>query len=161
MQIPWLTNNFLAGILEISEVTVMLEGYSYVRSARRTASLRWPWGAVVPAVLTLLFFVACSAVAFLLFLADLSWAGWVVVAFLIWHYVRRFLANRKFRVEKERHMKLFRALEAVRLEVASERYDPEALDRRLRRIAEDELCFLSVAHTLIRLAARPQPATAG
>jgi hypothetical protein len=151
MHTPWLTNRLVGDLLD-SVIGAVAAEIGAADSGRITAGLPWPWGVLVPKLVSFLFFVGSVIGIALAFAADLPWLGWAGIGYVAWHYFWRF--RRNYLVSKIRGELAAWAsrLEWIRDEVTRGKYDPVEIANRLRKPEEKRFVIPSLVFPLLKLA---------
>ena len=147
---PWLTSRILTQVLDSELVPLRKEAFGTQIPSRITSILPGLWGLLLPAALSFIYLVILSLIAFALFSNDHPISGFLVSAYIVWHFGNRLIINFRIRRERKRLAGLFGELHLIREEVASGTYDPAEVERRLRRSEEKGLYVHTLSHTLLK-----------
>lgn len=153
MHTPWLTNRLITDLLKAVVGPVSQELRTQPDPTRFTSQLPWPWGILAPKLLSFVFFVICSSVAFFLFVMELQWFGWGLIAYLVWHYFWRFRRNYLMSKARGEAAQWALKLEWIRNEVATGHYDAAEIAKRLRDPSDRSAFIPSLVFPLLRLVA--------
>jgi hypothetical protein len=151
MQVPWLTVRVLTNLIDSLLYPMKDELAAGHVPGRFTSLLPQPWGTLGPALLSLCFFVGSAIVIAVLFILGLPWAGWLVGAFLVWHYVHRYRVNREIIKVRSHMLGVVQTLEPVRAEIASNCYDGETIANRLQGLEDKGVPVPSLLYPLLRI----------
>lgn len=153
---PWmhtsvLTNFLLTGLIDPCFRRVEWESQSHHFPSRFTSTWPLPWGVLVPAGMSFTFFAATTALIALFFRLGLPWLAWPCIALLMWHYGWRFRENHLADKTRTKAAHMAEALNAIRAEVISGRYDAPTVANRLRQLEKHGLLVHSLAYRLLRM----------
>lgn len=148
--VRWLATFLLTAILDAELVPLTRDCSESNVPWRITSHLPQPWGSLIPAILSSLFI--CVAMFIVLFLVGVEWipAAGIVAAYVLWHYVQRYRANRAFADAKGKQICLCGALKLIRDEVGSGHFGPSEIGTRLKRWEAEGLYVHSLAYALLR-----------
>ena len=145
---PWLTNRLITDLLNtVIEPVIHLNRLD--DPGAFTSRLKPPWCIVVPRLLSFVFFIGSLSGIFVLFAMDLTWIGWLGVAYLTWHYFWRF--RRIYLSDKVRLNLVEQAmsLSSIRNEIATGFYDPDEIAQQHRKFEGN---VPSLVFSLLRVA---------
>lgn len=151
MHTPWLTNRLVAGLLD-SVIGALAVEMRAGDSSRITAGLPWPWGVLVPKLLSFLFFAGSVVGIRLAFGVGLDWVGWAASGYLAWHYFWRFRRNYLLSKMRGELGAWASRLEWIRDEVKRGQYDAIEISTRLRKPEGKGFVIPSLIFPLLRLA---------
>lgn len=149
MHTPWLTRRLLGDLVSADVETLAQQ---LARDPFRwTARLALPWGAIVPAILSVIFLCLAAGAAVALYMADLAWASAAVIAWIVWReFWKRWRAGRLVH-ERAPLIRLALSLQAVREEITSGHYDPLVTAQRLKRLERHAVVVHSYVYSLLNL----------
>jgi hypothetical protein len=156
MHTPWLTRRLVGNLVSADVETLARQ---LVRDPSRwTARLALPWGAIVPAILSVIFLCLAVGAAVALYIADLAWASAAVIAWVVWReFWKRWRAGRLV-PERAPLIRLALSLQAVRDEITSGHYDPLVTVQRLKRLERHDVVVHSYVYSLLNLDAEMRAA---
>jgi hypothetical protein len=150
MHTPWLTNRLVVDLLD-SVIGTLAAEITAPDPSRFTAGLPWPWGILVPKLLSFLFFVGSVIGIALAFAVDLPWVGWAGIGYVAWHYFWRFRRNYLLSKIRGDLAAWVSRLEWIRDEVKRGTYDPAEIADRLRKPEEKGFVIPSLVFPLLKL----------
>ena len=150
MHTPWLTNRLMVDLLD-SVIGTLAAEITAPDPSRFTAGLPWPWGILVPKLLSFLFFVGSVIGIALAFAVDLPWVGWAGIGYVACHYFWRFRRNYLLSKIRGDLAAWVSRLEWIRDEVKRGTYDPAEIADRLRKPEEKGFVIPSLVFPLLKL----------